>query len=200
MKLNLKELIYRIGKIREERLYRRLLRRMIVIADSSVLLDMGELGRLKQFDHVLIPKAVWDHLDKIAGHRGKHVKQIIQTQIKIGKPWDIIHSRGTGKVPVLAQIKLKDLGEETQKELQRKVQMDVDYITLEDRDVLGAVEARKLRVIAAAQVVQESKKRREKVVLATRDINMLAVAEDEIVGLPTISKLTKLHIIEAGRR
>ncbi|MDA2922356.1 PIN domain-containing protein [Patescibacteria group bacterium AH-259-L07] len=112
--------------------------------------------------------------------------------------WDIAGSYGTGLKSELARIKLEELNPETLEEVQRKKRMDVSYIRLGDHDVLGSPYDRKLRVLAAAKAIQrECEESGKKMVLATRDINMLAIAEDEKLGrLIAIPSLAKRYLLD----
>lgn len=205
-----KKSAYQWNQAREERRYKRMLRQIVVVVDTSILLDREEFEMLLWFRMVIIPHAVFDHL-RIIGRYGAKNKEDdkkdlaaealevilhrIDPSVKEYK-WDIGGSYGTGLKSELGQIKLEELNQDTQKEIQRKKHMDTEY-TLGDRDILGSPYDRKLRVLATAKAIQQGHNGIDrKVILATRDINMLAIAEDEKLGLIAVPSLTKLYLLD----
>lgn len=209
MSFILKKLAYQISEYRMEKAYRKMKKKFEIVVDISILLEETEFKRLLSFIHVNIPRASFDHLKAIKrrGVRDFSDNGSIQRQAEKALKvishridqnvkkyvWTIGGSYGTGRKGELAQTRIADLSQETLKELQRKKKIKTSYISLGSKEVLGSPYDRKLRVLATAVVLQEQG---EKVVLATRDINMLAIAEDKKFGLRTVSSLVKTHLLD----
>lgn len=222
MELFFKRLVYQWNQMMEERRWKRILKNVVIVPDTSTLLDPEAFKGLKRFKRVIIPEAVFEHLqvvkrygvgDKkytkirkgLAVEAFKVIKKRIAKETKEYK-WDIDGSHGTGLVSKFGEIKLKELSKETIKEIQMRKgkNMNPASINLRDPNVLGSHHARKLRVLATAKFLQGRKGvsgfwntlRGRKVILATQDIILLAIAEEEVIGLVAVAKLTKVYLLD----